>query len=264
MPEWLLKKDNYIPLNDKDAFINKSILSILKVLLRFRLQDEYRIDKSGINALTKLVSTFLLVIFISLSKNITFVLISGVFLLVVINFLDIHEIIYIIKMGIIDAFFAFLIFLPSIFLGYGNNALMVILKILICTAFVNMLACTTKWNDIIEALKVFHVPDIFIFILDITIKYIIVLGKFSLNMLYALKLRSVGKSNNKNASLSGIMGTMFIKSREMAEEMYGAMECRGFTGDYKIYRKFKFKTADYLCIILNIIFILTYFYFDRL
>lgn len=264
MPEWLLKKDNYIPLNDKDAFINKSILSILKVLLRFRLQAEYRIDKFGVNALVKLVSTFLLIIFISLSKNLTFVLITGVCLLVAINFLSIHEIIYIIKMSLVAAFFAFLIFLPSIFWGYGNNTLMVTLKILICTAFVNMVACTTKWDDIIEAFKIFHVPDIFIFILDITIKYIIVLGKFSLNMFYALKLRSVGKSKNKNASLSGIVGTMFIKSRELAEEMYGAMECRGFTGEYKTYKKFKFKTADYICIIFNAIFVLAYFYFDRL
>ena len=57
---------------------------------------------------------------------------------------------------------------------------------------------------------------------------------------------------------------MFIKSKEMAEEMYGAMECRGFVGEYKVYNEFKFKLADYICIIFNVIFILTYFYFDRL
>ena len=30
MPEWLLKKDNYIPLKDKDAFIDKSISVYIK------------------------------------------------------------------------------------------------------------------------------------------------------------------------------------------------------------------------------------------
>ena len=33
--------------------------------------------------------------------------------------------------------------------------------------------------------------------------------------------------------LTGIAGTLFLKSKEMAEEMYAAMECRGFTGEYR-------------------------------
>ena len=51
----------------------------------------------------------------------------------------------------------------------------------------------------------------FIFVFDITIKYIVIFGEFSLNMLYALKLRSVGKSKNKSTSLSGIIGTTVYK-----------------------------------------------------
>lgn len=141
---------------------------------------------------------------------------------------------------------------------------MLALKILASVASINILAFTTQWNDLTGALKAFRIPDMFIFVLDITIKYILVLGEFSLNMVYALKLRSVGKSMDKSTSLSGIVGTMFIVSKEMAEGMYGAMECRGFTGAYKVYKNFKFKLADYICIMFNIIFILTYFYFDRL
>lgn len=264
MPEWLLEKDNYIPLKDKDAFINKSILSILNVLTKFKKQTEYRTTKFEINALFKFISTLILIIFVSLTQSFTFVLIINVFMLVLINFLSINEIKYILKVSSIVAIFTFVILLPSIFLGYGNNSLMITLKVLISVASVNILACTTQWNDLTGALKVFRVPDMFIFVLDITIKYIIVLGEFSLNMIYSLKLRSVGKSNNKSASISGVVGTMFIKSKEMAEEMYGAMECRGFTGTYRVYNNFKFKLADYICIMFNVIFILTYFYFDRL
>lgn len=264
MPEWLLKKDNYIPLKDKNTFINKSILAILNILMRFRQQSLHRTNRLGISALLKLISTLVLIIFVSLSKSFTFVLIANVFLLVLINFLSTDELKYILKVSSVVAIFTFIILLPSIFLGYGNNALMITLKVLVSVAAVNILACTTKWNDLIRVLKVFHIPDTFIFVLDITIKYIVILGEFSLNMLYALKLRSVGKSNNKSTSLSGIVGTMFIKSKEMSEETYGAMECRGFTGEYKIYSKFGFKPADYICILFNLAFILIYFYFDRL
>lgn len=264
MPEWLLKKDNYKPLKDKDAFINKSILSILSVSARFRIQTGYRKNKFGINALVKLISTFLLLILVSLTKSFAFVLVVNVSLLVIINFLNIDEIKYILKVSLVATIFTFIILLPSLFLSYGNNVAMLTLKVLASVIAVNVLACTTQWNELIGTLKAFHVPDMFIFVLDITIIYIIILGEFSLNMIYSLKLRSVGKSKNKATALSGILGIMFIKSKEMSEEMHSAMECRGFTGEYKIFNKFKFKLADYICIILNITFILTYFYLDRL
>lgn len=263
MPEWLLKKDNYIPLKDKNAFIDKSILSIFKVLSRFRQQTRLGSARFGINPLTKLISTLTLIIFVSLSRNFHFILIVNVFILVLINFLSIREIKYVVKASFAAAIFTFVILLPSIFLGYGNNTLMITLKVLISVASVSILTCTTHWNELIIALKIFRIPDMFIFVLDITIKYIIILGEFSLSMIYALKLRSVGRNDNKNTALSGIVGTMFIKSKEMAEEMYGAMESRGFTGTYKVYTKFKFKLVDYICITLNLNFICAYFYFDR-
>lgn len=262
MPEWLLKKDNYVPLKDKDKFINKTILSIMEVLTRFRLQTEYSTNKLGINTLLKLISTLILILFVSLTKNFVFVLISNVLVLVIINFLSIDKIKYVLKMSLIVAIFTFIILIPSIFMGYGNNSLLITLKVVASVSTVNILASTTQWNDLVGTLKVFHVPDIFIFVLDTTIKYIIVLGEFALNMIYALKLRSVGKSYSKNSSLSGIIGTMFIKSKQMAEEMYEAMECRGFTGEYKVYRKFKLKLLDYFCIMYNVMFVLTYFYFN--
>ncbi|MDR3594641.1 energy-coupling factor transporter transmembrane component T [Clostridium sp.] len=264
MPEWLLKKDNYIPLKDKNAFIDKSILSIFNVLARFRQQTKLRAAKFGINPLSKLISTLILIIFVSLSKNFYFILIANVFILVLINFLSIREIKYVVKVSLAAAIFTFAILLPSIFLGYGNNTLIITLKVFVSVASVSILTCTTQWNELIIALKIFKIPDIFILVLDITIKYIIILGEFSLSMVYALKLRSVGRNNNKSTALSGVVGTMFIKSKEMAEEMYGAMESRGFTGTYKVYTKFKFKLVDCICIILNIVFVLTYFYFDRL
>ena len=106
-------------------------------------------------------------------------------------------------------------------------------------------------------------PDIFILVLDITIKYIVLLGEFSLNIFYSLKLRSVGKNKNKYTSLSGIAGTMFIKSKEMAEDMYSAMECRGYTGEYRIYKKFKLTFADVIYITINGVIIFTFIYLGK-
>ena len=159
------------------------------------------------------------------------------------------------------AAFTFIILLPAAFWGNSQSGIMITSKVFATVTAVNMLSHSTRWDSITSSLKRFFVPDIFILVLDITIKYIIMLGDFTLNMLYSLKMRSVGRNRNKYTALSGIAGTMFIKSKEMAEDMYVAMECRGFTGEYHINNKFKFTFADYIYIIINagIIFAFVYF-----
>jgi cobalt/nickel transport system permease protein len=72
--------------------------------------------------------------------------------------------------------------------------------------------------------------------LDMTIKYISLLGGLVLDLLYALKLRSVGHDDRKIDSLSAIAGTVFLKSIEAAETQYQAMECRCFAGTYRTKR----------------------------
>jgi cobalt/nickel transport system permease protein len=161
------------------------------------------------------------------------------------------------------AVFTFVILLPAAFWGNSYSSVMITSKVFTTVMAVNILSHSTRWNSITNALKRFFVPDIFIFVLDITIKYILMLGDFSLNMLYSIKLRSVGRNENKYASLSGVAGTMFIKSKEMAEDMYAAMECRGFTGEYIINSKLKFTFADYLYIIINIGIIFIFVYLGR-
>lgn len=263
MPEWLLKKDDYVPSTEKNTFINKSILSILKMLTKFKYNAKHKSNRFGINTITKFTSTVLLIILVALSRSFYFIIIIDVYFLLIISLLKAEEIKHIIKLAVMVTIFTVIILLPSFFMGNRNNSILIVVKTLTTVTAVNITSCLTQWNDITKTLKLFFVPDIFILVLDITIKYIVIFGEFSLNMLYALKLRSVGKNKNKSTSLSGIIGTMFIKSKEMAEEMYGAMECRGFAGEYKLYSKYKFRLNDMLCIIINIGFIVSYFYFVR-
>jgi len=263
MPEWLLRKDDYAASIEKNNFINKSILSILKMLTKFKYNAKFKPNRFGINTLTKFISAILIIILVALSRSLPFIIIIDVYLLLIISMLKPEEIKHIIKLALVVTIFTVIILFPSFLMGNTNNSMLIVIKTLTTVTAVNITSAITQWNDITKTLKVFFIPDIFILVLDITIKYIVIFGEFSLNMLYALKLRSIGKNKNKTTSLSGIIGTMFIKSKEMAEEMYGAMECRGFTGEYKLYSKYKFRLNDGLCIIVNIFFIVSYFYFVR-
>lgn len=263
MPEWLLKDENYIPQSDKDTFINKSILSLLNVLSRIRAQSGYKTDRFHVNTFLKVAFTLLLIILLSISRSFIFVIIVIVYLLVVLSMMRGEEILKIVKVSLAMALFTFVILLPTVFWGNGYSIVMITPKVFATVTAVNILSHSSRWNSITSAFKKFHVPDIFVFVLDITIKYITMLGEFSLSMLYALKLRSVGKNRSKYTSLSGIAGTMFIKSKEMAEEMYSAMECRGFTGEYRVHSRFEFTFADLIFIMINAGLLIIFVYLAR-
>ena len=263
MPDWLLTNEKYVPQTDKDTFIDKSILSLLRILSRIKAQDSRKAARLHVNAAFKVVFTFMLLVMISVTQSTAFLLTAYVYLLVALSLLEARDILKILRVSLLMSLFTFIILLPTAFGGNTYSIIMITSKVFATITAVNILSHSTKWNAITGALKVFFVPDIFILVLDITIKYIVMLGNFSLNMLYALKLRSVGRNSSKYTSLSGIAGNMFIKSKEMAEEMYSAMECRGFTGDYRVRNRFQFTAADLGYIAVSAGMILVFFYFER-
>ncbi|MDP4090312.1 MAG: energy-coupling factor transporter transmembrane component T [Bacillota bacterium] len=264
LPEWLVDKDNYKPDKDKDAFIDKSILSIFKVLSRFRRGTGYNIGSRNLNPSVKLTFILLFVLLVTLSRNPDFVVGADIMVLVVVSLFGGRQIRHLLKTAFAALTFSLIILLPAIIMGNIHNSMVILLKVAGTVTVVNIFSITTQWNEASGALRSFFVPDIFIFVLDITIKYISLLGEFSMNMLWALKKRAVGVNKDKNSPLTAVMGTMFIKSREMAEEMQGAMECRGFTGEYRHpAAKTGFKPGDFALMAAGVIMIILYFYYGR-
>jgi cobalt/nickel transport system permease protein len=261
MPEWLQKSENYTPTPDKDTFVNKSILSFLGLIARIKAQDS-RPDKFRVNAFFRVLFTLMLVILISLSRNFAFLYVILAYLLLFLCSLPGRDIIKILRVSLIMTAFSVVLLIPSVFFGNYYSIVSIPAKLFVTLLSVNILSHSTRFDHITLALKRFHIPDIFIFVLDSTLRYIVMLGEFSVEMLYALNLRSVGKNSGKYGALSGIAGTMFLKSREMSEEMYAAMECRGFTGEYRVYQKFTFQPADaaYLLINAGIVALFIYLY----
>ena len=263
IPEWLLINENYIPLTDKDTFVNKSILSIFKVISRIKMQDSINQTFLKINVPLSVLCTAILLLLVSLTKSFVFVMIVNVYLLSILCVTDTDRLVRILKLSLGVTLFTSIIMLPAFLLGNSYSSIMITTKVFASITVVGLLSHTTKWSLLTKALKRFYVPDIFILILDITIKYIYRLGELSLSMFYALKLRSVGRNNKKYTSMAGVAGTMFLESMEMAEEMYHAMECRGFSGEYHRMEKSKFKWMDYFYVTIHLGFLVIYLYLGR-
>jgi cobalt/nickel transport system permease protein len=243
--EWLFEKDKQAAVKDNDQFLDKSILAILKVLAKIRKIGTY----SGrryyrLNGTLKLMFTLINIMLLSLARTTLFVCSADLFLLLSLLLLEKRDRSSILILSCVVPLMTSVMLLPSIISGNVFNSILIILKLFGTVISVNILSYTTKWDHITKALKVFLVEDLFIWIMDITIKYIVILGEHSLNFLYALKLKSVGRNRTKQASLSKVIGNLFLKSKDMSEEMFSAMECRGFTGEYKRGTKFKIGKAD--------------------
>jgi cobalt/nickel transport system permease protein len=193
-----------------------------------------------------------MILLVSLSRSLYFLGAIGTFELAIISCLDGRRIASVLKTGFVASLFAFIIFLPSALWGNWPNVVAVALKVLLSVVAAALVTATAGWTSITRGLSSLRLPDIFILVLDLAIKYISLLGGLVLDLLCALKLRSVGRNRSKTESLAGIAGTTFLKSMEAAEDMYAAMECRGFSGSYRVGTRRALNFRDFAFIAANL------------
>jgi cobalt/nickel transport system permease protein len=241
----------YTPRPDRDAFIDKSIHALLRLMGMLRRRTDAGGARGGIDARVGLASTLLLVLLVSLSHSALFLACVGTLLLVVLS-LHRGEIIRdVARSSIAAGLFTLAIMLPSTFWGNTAGAVRLTAKVFISVASVRFFSATTEWRRLTRALAAFRVPDLFTLVLDIALGSLALLGELSLTLLYALRLRSVGRNPAKTHALSGIAGTLFLRSRQMTEDMHAAMECRGFTGSYRTGRAARLRVLDCLPMALD-------------
>lgn len=255
---WLSEKDEYVPDKESNSFIDKSIFSFLKVFSNIRRSRNKDKLIYTINPTLKVTFTIINILLISLSRSIIYLSIIDIYILIGIFLTDMEERRNIIAVSFIFPIATLIILIPSMLHGNIYNSLLLFQRMISSVLLTNLLSYTTKWRDISRALKLLFIPDIFIWVMEITLKYIVLLGEYSTNLLYSLKLRSIGKNNDKYGSVTRIMGNLFLKSYKMSEEMSSAMECRGFVGEYNMTMKTKLKKIDYLYGLINILLIVLF------
>lgn len=263
VPEWLMATQDYAPCDDHDGFIARSMLSITSVLSHFRL-DDGKAAKISPSAPAKLIFGFSCILLTSLSRNYFFTLVMLACMLVRLCFLSSPALRRTVAVAAGAAGIAFLVMVPAILFGQSHSALLVTTKVFVSVSVAMTVALTTPFNELTTALRVFHVPDLFIMTIDLALKNIVRLGDIALEVLAALKLRSVGRNRDKGTSLGGIGGMLFLKANEAAEATYAAMACRGFEGQYTVPKKRQWKLVDPVWFACLLVLILTFVYLQGL
>lgn len=169
--------------------------------------------------------------------------------------LEPKKIIEILKIVAPTMLFTFVIMLPAIFLGLPTSAITVTSKVCASISALAILNTTTNWKEVTGSLCALHIPGIVIFTLDMTIHFLVLLSRFSEQILEAAQMREVSDISWRDSQIGGILGTTFLKAQRVADATTDAMICRGFIGEYHIYdqRNIQWKDWGYVLIALSML-----------
>ena len=232
--------DHYdVPPKDGGTFVIKTIQTIGRIMSRLKIQAGHE-KKKHFPAMVKLFAMVFLIIVTSVCQNRVVLLAIAAVLLGYLCTWPAKGLWGVLKPPVAAAALTFLLLIPAMLMnpaGISNNLVVVgkqrVELWLVLQTMVTIFNHTTQWNHVTLALRKLHVPGVFVFTLDITLKYIVLLGNLMQDLLTSMQLRAVGKHDKKYSSIGGVMGVTFIRGTEMNEQMYEAMRCRGFTDDYR-------------------------------
>ncbi len=129
-----------------------------------------------------------------------------------------------------------------------TGAAILVLRVAVSVSLAVLLALTTRWSDLLKALRVLFVPRVFILILSMTYRYIFLLLDLAAEMFTARRSRMVGPSSPREDRhfAAASIGTLLGKSHALSEEVYAAMVSRGYDGEPLSLRRFHMRGPDWL------------------
>lgn len=263
LPSWLTQSQVYQPQADRDGFITKSVLAVSSVLARMRLDDGAAAAFSP-SAPIKLVFGLACILLVSLSRNYLFVMLVLAGVLARATLLPQRALSRVAATAGAAALLALVVMLPATLLGQPRSALTIAGKALVSTGIAMEVALTTPAAELTGALRTFCVPNLFIMTLDLTLRSIVRLGEVALEVLTALRLRSVGRNRRKGSAMGGVGGVVLLKAAEASQQTHDAMRCRGFEGTYDGGRAWRPRRIDVLWICLLVALVVAFSYLQGL
>ncbi|GHV73017.1 hypothetical protein AGMMS49940_03190 [Spirochaetia bacterium] len=141
--------------------------------------------------------------------------------------------------------------LGSFAVTYGFLSLItLLLRTLLCVAAVLILMAVTPMCRLAAQLRRFHIPAIFVSLLEISYRYIAVLMTEASSMYTAYILRSGGAKGIDLKHMGSFVGHLFLRSADRAERVYAAMKCRGYDLDCAPTQRKPVNAADITFLVL--------------
>ena len=285
------RKCGFSGVKKKSGFLEKTINDVAGVLKELIFSEQLSSAKGmlqNIDLRVKLITTVFLLLVTAGVRNIPTLAGLYLFTLMLAYFSQVPLGFFVKRVWVFIPFFTGIVVLPSIFnfvragdplfniinlgepvnLGFFKlptviavtkqglaGAVLIILRVGVSVSLAVLLTITSKWEELLKALRVFFIPKIFIMVLGMTYRYIFLLLTVITDMFVARKSRTIGVNSlreNRKFVSAGI-ANVFGKAYFLSEEIHDAMIARGYTGEAKIINNFKIKAQDVIWIFLILV-----------
>lgn len=115
-----------------------------------------------------------------------------------------------------------------------------------------LLILTTQWAHLLKSLRYFRLPLIVVTVLGMTQRYLFLMLQLAKNLLDARTSRKVGpwSASQQRELTSSVLSVLMNRSLVLSEEVYLAMQSRGFTGEIHLLDEFRFGKRDWFTMVL--------------
>ncbi|MCX5699206.1 MAG: cobalt ECF transporter T component CbiQ [Candidatus Omnitrophica bacterium] len=262
-------------------FIERSIIGAFTFLKDSISAEEYALRNGFLQSLdprVKIISFLLFILQALLTGSIAVLLFLYAFCLFLALISKINLVFFLKRTWIFIPLFSLFIALPAIFspgealltwhiLGSKfmitrqglDGAVIFIMRVITCESLVVLLNLTTKHFDLLKALRIFKIPQIFIMTLGMCCRYVYLFAGVIQNTYLAIKSRvGIGVRYQRGQDIvAWNIASLWDRSVGLNEEVYKAMLSRGYQGEVLTWDDFKIRVRDWLWLVLVVVIIVT-------
>jgi cobalt/nickel transport system permease protein len=215
-----------------------------------------------LDARTKLVGfTVLIIAILLIPPGRDFVFFAYFFLIAILAGISQIPLSFIIKRTLTILPFIILATLAAPWRGISGLSTL-FLRAILCLIVLIVLTNTTRFAELLRALRGFGCPQVLAANLGFLYRYLFVLTEEFMEMRQARDCRQVGHAPfRKELSIMGSMlGTLLVRSFEHAERLFNAMLSRGYAGEFPVVNAHRFSWTDLVFLSVIALFVWTTFF----
>jgi len=276
-------------LKNNSNFIERSILGALSFLKESIFADEHALKKGFLQSLDpriKMATFFLFIAQVILTKDI-FILLSLYALCLLLAYISKINLGFFLKRTwIFIPLFSLFIALPALFSIFTpgeplvtwhiaalqltitrqglSGALLFVLRVVTSVSFAVILSITTKHFELLNVLRIFRVPQVFVMTLGMCYRYVFLFVEVIENTYLAIKSRIGKRIHYKKGQhiVAWNIAYLWQRSYQLNDDVYKAMLSRGYRGEPVVLNEFKIKLRDWLWLSATVIIFILLAYFN--
>ena len=169
------------------------------------------------------------------------------------------------RVWIVVLAFSGVIALPALFLTPGDPvgvapavtqqglhaAVMLVARVEVAVTLTTILVLCTPWAQLLKSLRSLFVPREVVMMLAMAYRYIFLLGETATQMFESRESRRVGvlRGPERRRMVAQTAGVLMSKSMDLSQEVFLAMQSRGYRGDVLTVTEQRMRWSDYVALL---------------